>query len=98
MKWVLVGLVMFALIFWGTHAVYAQVVVSKNFQKRSFAVTGFSGDALVAGPLTEVLKNDVRLSGYLALAPSAEAEFVEQGNVRSDSGGGTVECFVTQQG
>ena len=90
------GLVMFALIFWGTHTVLAQVVVSKNFQKRSFAVTGFAGDASVAGPLAEVLKNDVRLSGYLALTPSGEAEFVQQGNVRRDGGGVTVECIITQ--
>jgi TolB protein len=79
----------------GVLSANAQVVVTKNFQKRSIAVTGFTGDPAVAGQLTEVLKNDVRLSGTLALAPSAGAEFVQQGTVRADGGGVTAECFVT---
>jgi len=79
-------------------AAYAQsqVVVGVHAQKRPFAVTGFTGDPTVAGQLTEVLKNDVWLSGCLALAQSSEAEFVQQGNVRSDTGGLTIECSVTQ--
>jgi len=73
-------------------AAYAQsqVVVGVHAQKRPFAVTGFTGDPTVAGQLTEVLKNDVWLSGCLALAQSSEAEFVQQGNVRSDTGGLTI--------
>jgi TolB protein len=77
-------------------AAQAQVSVVKTFQKHSFAVTGFTGDAAVAGQLAEVLKNDVRLSGYLAVAPQATAEYVQQGTVRADRGGLTVECFVTE--
>jgi len=88
---------MIALLLWHTTEIVAQVEVKKNFQKRSFAVTGFSGDATVAGQLTEVLKNDVRLSGYLALTPAADAEFVEQGSVRGSRGDITVECLVTQR-
>jgi TolB protein len=74
----------------------AQVTVTKNFQKRSFAVTGFAGDPGVAGQLAEVLKNDVQLSGWLGLAQSSGAEFVQQGSVRADGGGIMVECSVTQ--
>jgi TolB protein len=96
MKTVRNSLLIFALICWSAIAIEAQVVVSKNFQKRSFAVTGFAGDPTIAAQLTEVLKSDVRLSGYLALTPSADAEFVQQGTVRGDRGGITVECFVTQ--
>jgi TolB protein len=65
--------------------------------KRSFAVTGFSGDASIAGQVADVLKNDLRLSGHFALATSASAEFVQQGSVRSDRSGVVIECVVTQQ-
>jgi TolB protein len=71
-------------------AASAQVVVSKGFgSKRLVAVNGFTGSA----PLTEIVKNDVRLSGYLGLATAAGGEFVQQGAVRTD---GSVECTVTQ--
>ena len=75
----------------------AQVSVKKNFLKRPFAVTGFTGDPTVAGQLTEVLKGDVRLSGCLEVAPSEQAEFVQQGAIRGDHGGLMVDCYVTQQ-
>jgi len=65
----------------------AQVDVSKPFQKRVVAVNGFAGNAA----LTEVVRNDVRLSGYLALAKATGGEFVQDGAVR----GSTVECTVT---
>lgn len=70
-------------------AVNGQVTVVKGFQKRLVAVNGFAGNAT----LTEVVKNDVRLSGYLGLAGAAGAEFVQEGSVKPN---GTVECFVTQ--
>lgn len=73
----------------------AQVDVVKG--RRTFGVTGFSGDAALAGQVTEVLKNDLRLSGHFQLAPSASAEFVQQGSVRSERGGMVVECLVTQR-
>jgi len=44
----------------------AQVEVVKG--KHSFGVSGFSGDAAIAGQVTDVLKNDLRLSGYFSLA------------------------------
>jgi len=72
-------------------AAHAQVTVVKGFQKRLVAVNGFGGSALGAR-LAEIVANDVRLSGYLGLARADAAEFVQQGNVRSD---GSVECFVT---
>jgi TolB protein len=43
------------------------------------------------------LKNDLRLSGYFALAPMSTAEFVQSGTVRGDHGGMVVECVVMQQ-
>src|SRR5437867_1853489 len=73
----------------------AQVTVSKNFQKRAFAVTGFGGDASVAGQVAGVLKNDLQLSGYFEIKPATEAEFVQQGNVRVERGVGYVDCVVT---
>src|SRR5438309_4172826 len=73
----------------------AQVTVSKNFQKRAFAVTGFGGDASVAGQVAGVLKNDLQLSGYFAITPVEQAEFVQQGNVRVERGVGYVDCVVT---
>ncbi len=72
-------------------AANAQVTVVKGFQKRLVAVNGFGTTALGA-KLTEVVANDVRLSGYLGLAKAEGAEFVQQGNVRTD---GSVECYVT---
>jgi TolB protein len=73
----------------------AQVTVTvPGAVKRSFAVTGFAGDAAAAGTVTEVLKNDLRLSGRFQLAPSVSAEFVQQGSVRGDHGGVTIECVV----
>ncbi len=66
----------------------AQVVVRKPLQKKSVAVNGISGNQT----LTEVLRNDVRLSGYLGLATGTSAEFVQEGNVRPD---GMIECRVT---
>lgn len=71
-------------------AANAQVTVVKGFQKRLVAVNGFAGNAA----LTEVVRNDVRLSGYLGLAKAAGAEFVQQGTVTP---GGMVECVVTHQ-
>ncbi len=77
---------------------YAQVTVAvPGAQKHSFAVTGFAGDAKIAGPVTEVLKNDLQLSGHFQLAPSVSAKFVQQGNVRSEGGELVLECVVSQQ-
>jgi len=75
--------------------VTAQVDVVKG--RRSFGVSGFGGDAALAGQVTDVLKNDLRLSGYFALAPVISAEFVESGTVRGDHSGIVVECVVMQQ-
>ena len=74
---------------------HAQVDVVKG--RRSFGVSGFAGDAAVAGQVTEVLKNDLRLSGYFALAPAGSAEFVQTGTVRGDRAGLVIECVVMQQ-
>src|ERR1051326_8873074 len=73
----------------------AQVDVVKG--KRSFGVSGFGGDASIAGQVTDVLKNDLRLSGYFALAPASSAEFVQSGTVRGDRNSLVVECIVMQQ-
>ncbi len=73
----------------------AQVIVKKDFVKRAFAVTGFGGDASVAGQVAGVLKNDLQLSGHFDIKPAAEAEFVQQGNVRVERGVGHVDCTVT---
>lgn len=79
--------------------VHSQIVVDvPGAPKRSFAVTGFTGDASVAGQVAEVLKNDLRLSGRFRLEPSGSAEFVQQGSVRADRGAVTIECTVTQRG
>jgi TolB protein len=77
-------------------ATHAQVNVVKGAGKRAFSVSGFSGDAVLAGQVTDVLKNDLRLSGYFQLSPSASAEFVQSGSVRVDSGGVVIECIVTE--
>src|ERR1043166_5957550 len=97
MKPIGTGLLIIALICWSAALIEAQVVVSKPAGKKAFAVTGFNGDPTIAAQLAEVLKNDVRLSGYLALTPATDAEFVQQGNVRGDRGALTVECSVMQQ-
>ncbi|HVM61765.1 MAG TPA: biopolymer transporter Tol [Verrucomicrobiae bacterium] len=73
----------------------AQVDVVKG--RHSFGVSGFSGDAAIAGQVTDVLKNDLRLSGYFALAPVGSAEYVQSGTVRGDRNGIVVECIVMQQ-
>jgi TolB protein len=73
----------------------AQVDVVKG--RRSFGVSGFTGDATTAGQVTEVLKNDLRLCGYFALAPAGSAEFVQTGTVRGDHAGLAIECVVMQQ-
>jgi len=73
----------------------AQVEVVKG--KHSFGVSGFTGDAAIAGQVTDVLKNDLRLSGYFSLAPVSSAEYVQSGSVRGDHNGIVVECMVMQQ-
>jgi TolB protein len=74
----------------------AQVtVVVPGAKKRALAVTGFAGDATMAAKVTDVLKNDLTLSGRFQLASAAESEFVQQGNVRIEGGNGYVECVVT---
>lgn len=70
------------------NTVSGQVLVSKAFQKRLVAVSGFAGNPA----LGEVVKNDVRLSGYLGLASTTPGEFALDGN----AAGGTVVCTVTQ--
>jgi TolB protein len=81
-----------------TAAVAADVNVKvPGAAKRSFAVTGFSGEATVASQCAEALKSDLRLSGYFQLSPSASAEFVQQGSVRIESGNGFIDCTVTLQ-
>jgi TolB protein len=72
------------------------VSVSRNFQKKAFAVSGFTGDAALGGQIAEVLKNDLKLSGYFEIKPAAEAEFVQLGSVRRDGVGITVDCSVLQ--
>ncbi len=66
--------------------VNAQVRVVVGGGKRLVAVNGFSAT------VGQIVANDVRLSGYLGLAKADVAEFVVQGNVKSD---GSVECSVT---
>ena len=79
-------------------AAMGQVTVNvPGVAKRSFAVTGFSGDATAASQVAEVLKNDLQLSGLFRLAPSASAEFVQQGSVRIERGNGFIDCTVTLQ-
>jgi TolB protein len=75
-----------------TASAQVKVVVGAG-GKRLVAVNGFTGGG-ATGKLTEVVRNDVRLSGSLGLAKEAGAEFVQQGAVKPD---GSVECFVTHQ-
>src|SRR5271169_6183741 len=91
------GEVFIALLFVGVCVarVNAQVDVQKG--RHSFGVSGFGGDASIAGQVTDVLKNDLRLSGYFSLAPASSAEFVESGTVRGDRSGVVIECIVMQQ-
>src|SRR5580693_6115554 len=65
--------------------------------KDSFGVSGFTGDAAIAGQVTDVLKNDLRLSGYFSLAPVSSAKYVQSGSVRSAPNGIVVECMVMEQ-
>ena len=80
---------------WLAATASAQVDVIKG--RRSFGVSGFAGDAAIAGQVADVLKNDLRLSGYFSIAPASSAEFVQTGTVRGDRGGIVVECTVMQQ-
>jgi TolB protein len=84
-----------ALAFRSVPGAVGQVEVMKG--RRSFGVSGFSGDAAIAGQIADVLKNDLRLSGYFALGPVSSAEFVQSGTVRSDRSGIIIECIVAQQ-
>ena len=62
----------------------AQVVnVSKNFVKKSIVITSFSGGANVS----DVLKNDLRLSGSFDIRPTGEsAEYSVQGSADATGG------------
>ncbi len=76
----------------------AQVnVVVPGAQKRSIAVTGFAGDPNLSAQVADVLKNDLRLSGYFTIAPSSQAEFVQEGSVRIEGKNGVIECTVIVQ-
>ena len=88
-------LIVFLLVGICAGSVNAQVVVAKG--RHSFGVSGFGGDASIAGQVTDVLKNDLRLSGYFSLAPASSAEYVQSGTVRGDRSGVVVECVVMQQ-
>jgi TolB protein len=66
----------------------AQVTVTKGFQKRLVAVSGFAGNQA----LGDVVRNDVRLSGYLGLATTTAGELALNGEVA----GGSVQITVTQ--
>ncbi len=83
------------LLWGGAFRANAQVDVIKG--KHSFGVSGFTGDAAIAGQVTDVLKNDLRLSGYFSLVPVSSAEYVQSGSVRGDHNGVVVECVVMQQ-
>ena len=91
------GKIFIALILTGVCAarVNAQVDVQKG--RHSFGVSGFGGDASIAGQVTDVLKNDIRLSGYFALSPVGSAEYVQSGTVRGDRSGVVIECIVMEQ-
>jgi TolB protein len=86
---------LFAGMLFGSRVLGADVEVAKG--RRSFGVSGFGGDASIAGQVTDVLKNDLRLSGYFSLAPASSAEFVQSGTVRGDRSGVVIECIVMQQ-
>jgi TolB protein len=88
-------LIAVTLVWCGLRGANAQVDVAKG--RRSFGVSGFGGDAAIAGQVTDVLKNDLRLSGYFLLGPVSSAEFVQSGTVRGDRSGVAIECVVMQQ-
>src|SRR6266404_4076554 len=79
----------------GSSAVCADVGVQKG--RHSFGGSGFGGGATIAGQVTDILKNDLRLSGYFSLAPADSAEYVQSGTVRGDRSGVVVECAVIQR-
>ena len=83
------------LVWCGVPSANAQVDVAKG--RRSFGVSGFGGDAAIAGQVTDVLKNDIRLSGYFLVAPVSSAEFVQSGSVRGGGSSVTIDCVVMQQ-
>ena len=93
-RWLIFGVALAGLVL-VARPVGAQVDVVKG--KRTFGISGFTGDAAVASQVAEVLKNDLRLSGFFTIGPSGSAEFVQQGSVRNDRGGVVVECMVMQQ-
>ena len=74
---------------WLAVSASAQVDIKKNFVKKSVVVASFAGGANVS----DVLKNDLRLSGSFDLKAAGEAaEYFIQGS--ADAAG--VKCFVTQ--
>jgi TolB protein len=77
---------------------HAQVTVQKPaIPLRAFAVGGFAGtDVATAAGVTEILRNDLRLSGYFQLVPAANAEFVQQGELRVERGNVIINIRVTQ--
>src|ERR1017187_10673645 len=79
----------------GSSVLGADVEVAKG--RHSFGVSGFGGDAAIAGQVTDVLKNDIRLSGYFLVAPVSSAEFVQSGSVRGGGSSVTIDCVVMQQ-
>lgn len=87
--------ILMAMLLVAVSAQAADVRVGRTFLKKAFAVTGFGGDASVAGQVAGVLKNDLQLSGYFEIKPAAEAEYVQQGSVRVERGVGYVDCTVT---
>lgn len=95
MRRMLIGILMLV---WMIHAAAAQdhrVVVGVGMAaKRSFAVTGFKGDAGAAGMVAQVLKNDLELSGHFRIGTAETAEFIQQGTVRVERNHGIIECSV----
>ena len=91
------GMVVTTLILIGIGAVRVSAQVDVQKGRRSFGVSGFGGDASIAGQVTDILKNDIRLSGYFSLAPASSAEFVQSGTVRGDRSGVVIECIVMEQ-
>src|SRR5712671_1055777 len=90
--WVFIGACAFATSLCAQQAVDIR---KPGFGKRAFSVTGFGGDASVAGQVAGVLKNDLTVSGYFSITPVEQAEFVQQGNVRVERGVDYVDCVVT---
>jgi len=71
----------------GTTRMFGADVEVKKGSQISFGVSGFGGDASIAGQVTDVLKNDLRLSGYFSLTPVGSAKYVQSGTVRGDRSG-----------